>query len=154
MVLVVVEVDFHGFLVDAVEQGGDLDGGVGLVVLQLEANAVGTTAQGVQSHFVGFGDIFHGDVLTNEPFVAFGFVAADVGEFIGILAGPWDVGKVFGAVVRSHLEAFGGAPNQFLVVVGTFKVFLDDSFPFLGAHRWKFLKDFFKIFHIFSELFV
>ena len=52
MVLVVVEVDLHGLLVDAVEQRRDGDGVVRLVVLQLEADAVGTAADGVEGDLV------------------------------------------------------------------------------------------------------
>ena len=152
MIFVVVKVDLHGFLVDTVQKGGNLDGSVSLVVLQLETDAVGTTAEGVEGNLVGFVDIFHGDVLPDEPFIAFGFVTTDVRELGRMLSCPRDVSQVLGTVVRSHLEAFCSAPDQLFVVIRSFEVLLDDGFPFLGAHRWKFFKEFFVVFHILVDL--
>ena len=148
MILVVVEVDLHRVLVDAVEQRRDGDGVVRLVVLQLEADAVGTAADGVEGDLVGLVHVLDGDVLTDEPCVAFGFVATDVGELVGVLARPRDVGQVLGAVVGPHVEAFGRAPYQLFVVICPFEVLLDDGFPFFGRHGWELLKESLFFFHV------
>ena len=92
--------------------------------------------------------ILHGDVLTDQPCVAFGLVATDIGELVGVLTRPRDVGQVLGTVVRPHVEAFGRTPNQFLVVICPFEVLFDDGFPFFGRHGWKFFKESLFFFHV------
>ncbi len=148
VVLVVVEVDLHSLLVDAVEQRRDGDGVVRLVVLQLESDAVGAAADGVEGDLVGLMHVLHGDVLTDEPFVAFGLVATDVGELIGVLTRPGNVGQVLGTIVGLHVEAFGRTPNQLFVVICPFEVLLDDGFPFFSRHGWKFFKESLFFFHV------
>ena len=91
--------------------------------------------------------ILHGDVLTDKPSVAFGFIAADVRELVGSHTRPRNVCQVLGTVIRLHIETFGRAPNQFFVVICPFKVFLDHRFPFLGAHGRKFLEESLFFFH-------
>ena len=46
--------------------------------------------------------------------------------------------EVFGTIVGLHFEAFDGTPHEFLLVVGTFEVFVDYLFPFLGRNGWEF----------------
>ena len=148
VVLVVVEVDLHGLLVDAVEQRRDGDGVVRFVVLQLEADAVGAAADGVEGDLVGLMHVTHGDVLTDKPFIAFGLVATDIGELVWVLTRPGDVGQVLGTVVRPHVEAFGRTPDQLFVVICPFEVLFDDGFPFFSRHGWKLLKESFFLFHV------
>src|SRR5574344_565461 len=114
----------------------------------MESNGVGTTADGIDGLSVGFGDIFHDDIVTYQPSVSLFLVATDIRELGGHNAIPRDVFKVFGAVVWSYRKSFIRFPNQFLVVVGTLEVFLYLRFPLLGADRWKFPEEFLLFFHI------
>jgi hypothetical protein len=59
--------------------------------------------------------------------------ATGIGSLIRITIEVFEVLKVLGAIVGFDLEAFNGLPDQFLLVIGTFEVLVDDFFPFFGG---------------------
>ena len=54
--------------------------------------------------------------------------------------------QVLGTVVGLDFETFDGLPYKFLLIVGTFEVFVDDFFPFFGRYWWE-LAEQFVVFH-------
>ena len=107
---------------------------------------------GVEGEGVGLGGVFFGDVLTDVPDVAVGLLSAGEGELVGVGVKVLDVFEVFGTIVGLHLETFDGFPYQFLLVVGTFEVLVDDFFPFFGRNRWEFGEQF-VVFHYFVSFY-
>ena len=97
-----------------------------------EADAVGTAVEGVDGEGVGFGQGVGGDVLTDVPDIVVSMFAAGEGCLAGVAVEILDVFQVFGTIIGLHLKTFDGLPDKFFLVVGTFEVFVDDFFPFLG----------------------
>ena len=86
------------------------------------------------------------DVLTHIPHVVVGVFAAGEGHLAGVAVEVFEAFEVFGTVVGFHLETFDGAPHEFLLIVGSFEVFVDDFFPFLGRDGREFAEQF-VVFH-------
>ena len=138
------EVDAYSTDIDAVEQCRHF---VDIVdFAHAESQRGGAAAHGVESHTVGFHGVFHMDVLTHVPHVVARMFAACVGYLTGITVKVFKSLEVLGAVVGLHLEAFNGAPHEFLLVVGPLEVFVDDFLPFLCRNGWEFVEQF-VVFH-------
>ena len=132
------EVDAHGVDIDALEQGGHVV--EGFDVLGAEAQRGGAALHGVHRHTVGLHHIRDADVLAHLPLVAALLLAARVGFLARVTVQIFKSFQVLGAVVGLHLEAFQRAPYEFLLVVGTFEVFVDYLLPFLGRDGREFAK--------------
>lgn len=128
----VVEKERHLFF------GGD--------VLGAEAEGGGAAFQGVESDGVGFDGVLFLDVLTNVPDVVVGMFATGVGKLVGVGVKIINVFQILGAVVGLDFETFDGFPDELLLVVGAFEVFVNRFFPFFGRNRRKFGKQF-VVFH-------
>lgn len=147
MILVVVEVDFDRFGDDAVEEARYLDCVVRFVVFEAERQCCCAAVECVESFLVSLVVVFHYYIFAHEPVVAFFFRAADVRELARFGVEPRYILQIFSAIVRPYLETFGCFPDKFLVVIGSFEVFFDDSFPLFGGYWRKFLKKFFVVTH-------
>ncbi len=91
--------------------------------------------------------VFHHNVFAHKPVVTFFFRAADVWILARFGVEPRNILQILSAIVRPYLETFGCFPDKFLVVIGSFEVFLYDSFPLFGGYWRELLKKFFLVTH-------
>ena len=138
------EVDAHGVDIDAFEQGGHVV--EGLDAFGAEPNRGGAALHSVEGHAVGLHGVGNADVLPHVPHVVVGVFATGVGHLAGVAVQILQTLKVFGTVVGFHLEPLDGTPHEFLLVVGSFEVLVDDFFPFLGRNGREFAEQF-VVFH-------
>ncbi len=138
------EVDADSVDIDALEEGGHVVDA--LDALGAEAQGGGSAFDGVEGDAVGFLKVVDADVLAHFPHVVVGMLATGEGFLAGVAVEVLEAFEVFGAVVGFHLEALDGLPDEFLLVVGTFEVFVNHLFPFLGGDGWEFAEQF-VVFH-------
>ena len=138
------EVDADSVDIDALEEGGHIV--EALDALGAETQGGGAALDSVEGDAVGLLEIFDADVLTHFPHIVVGMFAAGEGLLTRVAVEVLEAFEVFGTVVGFHLEALDGLPNEFLLVVGPFEVFVDNLFPFLGGDGWEFAEQF-VVFH-------
>jgi hypothetical protein len=138
------EVDAYSVNVDALEEGGHIV--EGLDALGAESQGGGTAFDGIEGDAVGLLEVLDVDVLTHFPYIVVGMFTTGEGFLTGIAVEVLEAFEVFGAIVRFHLEALDGLPDEFLLVVGSFEVFVNHLFPFLGGNGWEFAEQF-VVFH-------
>ena len=146
MALTGLEVQFHDFEVDAVEER--FDGFLAdHVARDMETDRVNTLVQDVESLCVGSLRIIHFDVLAHKPQVVVFLVATNEREFAWQRVNRFQALQVFATIEGLHVEAFVGSPNQLLLEVRTFQIDLDFIEPFLTSRRNELREQFFSISH-------
>ena len=130
------EMDADGVDIDALEEHRQVVDRVHL--LGAEADGCGAALQRIEGYGVGLLQVADADVLTHVPHVVVGVLATGVGHLAGVAVQILQTLQILGTIVGLHLEPLDGAPHQFFLIVGTFEVFVDDFFPFLGRDGGEF----------------
>ena len=121
---------------DAVEQLVQIGGGEALLH-DLEAQRIDTRIEEFERLGVGRLRALDRHGLVHMPAVV-GARTANVGELACLRAQELDTLEVLGAVVGADVESLSRTPHQFPLVIGSFQIYCDHLFPFLGRDRRKF----------------
>ena len=104
----------------------------------VEGDTGGTAFQGIHGNGVRLGRIGLLNFLNDIPVVVTGFRATRVRKLVRHSLQVIQILKIFSAIIRTDLETFVSSPDQFLLVIGAFKVFIDGSFPLFRGHGREF----------------
>ncbi len=120
---------------NAFKQRGDVVGRE-LLFVEFETERIDAFVQHIECFCVGSFGIVCIDVLPNIPNIV-DLCATHIRIFSRCGIGRFQPFQVLGTIERLHIEAFGRAPNQFLVEIGSFQIDCDFVQPFLRRNGWK-----------------
>ena len=104
--------------VDTLQQSSQV---IGILhVFNIESDGIGTTFQGVNSDGIRFVQISLGHFLHNLPVIIVFFRSTGIRELSRHRVKIIQIFQVFGTIIGAHIETLIGAPNQFLLIVGSF----------------------------------
>ena len=144
MTLTGLEVQFHVLRQNAIKQGSD-ELLVDVLARNLETERVNTLVQNVECLGICSLGIFYVNLLTYKPKIVVLLVTTNEWEFTGQRIDCFEVFQILAAVERLYIEAFVGPPNQLLLEVCTFEVYLNLVQPLLCGGCLELREEFFLV---------